>query len=150
MPQNKLEWHLEEPNLTFIFNFNCVAVFRRHLSRISDEYLVLLHYHFLWYVCSHSYYYHYYLRQRCKKGPNLRTRFAENNFKFVVPQKMLSKCHAKVINMIRCGINQCYNTYLYIQFRSFVKIQLPWLPENIWCTNIFEILTFIVITYVSA
>ena len=35
--------------------------------------------------------------QRCEKGPNLRTKFSENNFKFVFPQKMLSKCNAKVV-----------------------------------------------------
>ena len=36
-----------------------------------------------------------------KKGLKMRTGFTENNFKFMVPQKMLSKCHAKVVNMIR-------------------------------------------------
>ena len=51
--------------------------------------------------------------QRCKKGPKLQTRFAENKFISLVPQKILSKCHAKVINMIRCCMKQCYNNYFY-------------------------------------
>ena len=41
------------------------------------------------------------LRQRCTKGPNLRTRFAENNFKLEFPQKMLSNYHGKVVNLKR-------------------------------------------------
>ena len=49
----------------------------------------------------HGHWSHVLIGTEVKKGPKLRTRFAENNFKIVVPQKMLSKCHAKVIIMIK-------------------------------------------------
>ena len=59
----------------------------------------------------------------------------------MVPQKILSKYHAKVVNMMRSYLKWCYNDYIYLQYTNAVKIKLPWplhIPSitfisYIWC-----------------